>query len=36
VHTGIGHAESFTDLPAEVRPHLELPDVGALADPLRR
>jgi 4-nitrophenyl phosphatase len=31
VHTGIGHAESFTDLPEEVRPHLDLPDVGALA-----
>jgi NagD protein len=36
VHTGIGHAESFTDLPAEVRPHLDLPDVGALAGLLRR
>jgi NagD protein len=35
VHTGIGHAESFTDLPAEVRPHLDLPDVGALAELLR-
>jgi NagD protein len=35
VHTGIGHAESFTDLPAEVRPHLDLPGVGALADLLR-
>jgi 4-nitrophenyl phosphatase len=31
VHTGIGHAQSFTDLPAAVRPHLDLPDVGALA-----
>jgi NagD protein len=31
VHTGIGHAASFTDLPVEVRPHLDLPDVGALA-----
>jgi NagD protein len=31
VHTGIGHAESFTDLPADVRPHLDLPDVGVLA-----
>lgn len=36
VHTGIGHAESFTDLPAEVRPHLDLPDVGVLAELLRR
>jgi NagD protein len=36
VHTGIGHAESFTDLPQEVRPHLDLPDVGALAELLRR
>jgi NagD protein len=35
VHTGIGHAESFTDLPPELRPHLDLPDVGALADLLR-
>jgi NagD protein len=35
VHTGIGHAESFRDLPAEVRPHLDLPDVGALAELLR-
>jgi 4-nitrophenyl phosphatase len=32
VHTGIGHAQSFTDLPEEVRPHLDLPDVGVLAD----
>ena len=31
VHTGIGHAESFRDMPADVRPHLDLPDVGALA-----
>ena len=31
VHTGIGHAQSFTDLPEAVRPHLDLPDVGALA-----
>ena len=31
VHTGIGHAESFTDLPETVRPHLDLPDVAALA-----
>ncbi|SOE02378.1 NagD protein [Blastococcus haudaquaticus] len=36
VHTGIGHAGSFSDVPAEVRPHLELPDVGALAELLRR
>ena len=36
VHTGIGHAESFTDLPEDVRPHLDLPDVGALAELLRR
>jgi 4-nitrophenyl phosphatase len=35
VHTGIGHAESFCDLPVEVRPHADLPDVGALADLLR-
>lgn len=31
VHTGIGHAESFTDLPEDVRPHLDLADVGVLA-----
>ena len=36
VHTGIGHAESFTDLSEELRPHLDLPDVGALAELLRR
>jgi 4-nitrophenyl phosphatase len=36
VHTGIGHAESFTDLSEDVRPHLDLPDVGALAELLRR
>jgi len=35
VHTGIGHAESFSDLPVEVRPHLDLPDVGELARLLR-
>jgi NagD protein len=35
VHTGIGDAGSFTDLPEEVRPHLDLPDVGALAQLLR-
>jgi 4-nitrophenyl phosphatase len=32
VHTGIGHAQSFAGLPDGLRPHLELPDVGALAD----
>jgi NagD protein len=31
VHTGIGHAESFNDLPEDVRPHLGLADVTALA-----
>jgi NagD protein len=31
VHTGIGHAESFSDLPEDVRPHLDLADVAALA-----
>lgn len=31
VHTGIGHAQSFTELPEQVRPHLDLPDVGVLA-----
>jgi 4-nitrophenyl phosphatase len=36
VHTGIGHSESFTDLPESLRPHLDLPDVGALADLLSR
>jgi NagD protein len=35
VHTGIGHAASFADLPLELRPHLDLPDVGALAERLR-
>jgi 4-nitrophenyl phosphatase len=35
VHTGIGHAESYTGLPADVRPHLDLPDVGVLAGLLR-
>ncbi|MGY1617004.1 HAD-IIA family hydrolase [Geodermatophilus sp. SYSU D00691] len=35
VHTGIGHAGSFADLPGELRPHLDLPDVGALAELLR-
>jgi NagD protein len=36
VHTGIGHAQSFSDLAPERRPHLDLPDVGALADLLGR
>jgi NagD protein len=36
VHTGIGHAESFTALPEDLRPHLDLPDVEALAELLRR
>jgi 4-nitrophenyl phosphatase len=31
VHTGIGHARSFADLPDKLRPHLDLPDVGVLA-----
>jgi 4-nitrophenyl phosphatase len=31
VHTGIGHAESFRDLEPDLRPHLDLPDVGELA-----
>jgi 4-nitrophenyl phosphatase len=31
VHTGIGHAQSFADLPDKLRPHLDLPDVGVLA-----
>jgi NagD protein len=35
VHTGIGHAESFAHLPEHLRPHLDLPDVGALAELLR-
>jgi 4-nitrophenyl phosphatase len=35
VHTGIGHARSFADLPAEVQPHLDLPDVGVLASLLK-
>jgi 4-nitrophenyl phosphatase len=35
VHTGIGHAESFIDLPEGLRPHLDLPGVGALAELLR-
>jgi 4-nitrophenyl phosphatase len=36
VHTGIGRPESFRHLPVDVRPHLDLPDVGALARLLRR
>jgi NagD protein len=32
VHTGIGHPGSFTDLPETLRPHLDLPDLGVLAD----
>jgi 4-nitrophenyl phosphatase len=36
VHTGIGHAQSFANLPENVRPHLDLPDVGVLADLLGR
>ncbi len=35
VHTGIGDARSFAGLPAELRPHLDLPDVGVLAGLLR-
>jgi NagD protein len=35
VHTGIGHAQSFSDLPQEHRPHLDVADVGALAQLLR-
>ncbi|MGD0375785.1 MAG: HAD hydrolase-like protein [Streptosporangiaceae bacterium] len=31
VHTGVGHAESFMDLPEDVRPHLDVADVGVLA-----
>jgi NagD protein len=32
VHTGIGHAQAFADLPERRRPHLDLPDVGVLAN----
>ena len=35
VHTGIGSARSFTDVPAVLRPHLDLPDIGALTTLLR-
>lgn len=31
VHTGIGHAQSFTGLPDDARPHLDVADVGVLA-----
>jgi 4-nitrophenyl phosphatase len=31
VRTGIGDAGSFTGLPEEAQPHLDLPDVGSLA-----
>jgi 4-nitrophenyl phosphatase len=36
VHTGIGHAQFFADLPGNERPHLDLADVGVLADLLVR
>jgi NagD protein len=36
VHTGIGHAGSFTDLPEAQRPHLDLPNVGAFTALLRQ
>jgi len=36
VHTGIGHSESFTGLTESLRPHLDLPDLGVLADLLNR
>lgn len=32
VHTGIGDAGSFLDAPESRRPHLDLPDVGTLAE----
>ena len=35
VHSGIGHAGSFTGLPSQVRPHLDLPDVAVLSELLR-
>ncbi|MGZ4507055.1 MAG: HAD-IIA family hydrolase [Blastococcus sp.] len=35
VHTGIGSAESFSDLAPELRPHLDLPGVGELGRLLR-
>ncbi len=35
VHTGIGHAESFTHLPRRCAPRLDLPDVGILTGLLR-
>jgi 4-nitrophenyl phosphatase len=36
VHTGIGHAQFFADRPENERPHLDLADVGVLADLLVR
>jgi NagD protein len=36
VHTGIGHAGSFVDLPEQQRPHLDLPDVAAFTELLRQ
>jgi 4-nitrophenyl phosphatase len=36
VHTGIGHARFFADRPEDERPHLDLADVGVLADLLVR
>ncbi len=36
VHTGIGSARFFADRPEGERPHLDLADVGVLADLLRR
>ena len=35
VHTGIGHAESFSDLPADLRPPPRSAPRGALAELLR-
>jgi 4-nitrophenyl phosphatase len=35
VHTGIGDPGSFAHLPEHLRPHLDLPDLGALAGLLR-
>lgn len=36
VHTGIGHADSFGHLPEPARPHLDLADIGAFTELLRR
>jgi 4-nitrophenyl phosphatase len=36
VHSGIGSAGFFADRPEDERPHLDLADVGVLADLLRR